>query len=151
MDKLAASFAGLVKSNNGFFKSEKQAKYLLSMASRYPNNVFCSVGQVHGNSFCLEYHCDDKGVLKVIKYLPRTSKTLLTWERLETGKVAVQTAKSIKYYKRKIKELESSIERRINEYGDYVEQGIQSLFISSNKIDTDLLAECKEELAKLLN
>lgn len=151
MDKLAMSFAGLVKSNNGLFKSEKQAKYLLAMASAYPNGVFCSIGQIHGNSFCLEYHCDNEGVLKVVKYLVKTSKSVVTWERSQEGKVTVQDAKSIKYYTRKIKELEKSIERRISEYNDYVEQGLCDLFFRSNKIDIDLLAECKEELAKLLN
>lgn len=54
------SLASLVKNNNGFFKSEKQATFLLSHCV---NGVYF----VEGNSrFCARsFECDSKGVLLV--------------------------------------------------------------------------------------
>lgn len=78
-NEIAASFASLVKSNNGLFKSEKQAAFLLS---RYQEeNTFHCAGNVYGNSYQVTYYCDAKGVVKVEKHLPVTGKTELLFDR----------------------------------------------------------------------
>lgn len=82
MSNFAASFASLVKFNNGFFKSEAQAKFLLSVCQE--ENTFITSGTVYRNSFTLFYTCDIQGVVKVEKYLPTTGKTVVTFERLTT-------------------------------------------------------------------
>ena len=90
MDNLAASFASLVKSNNGFFKSEKQAAFLLSVCQ--DAGTFYTGGQVYGNSYSLQYNCDDAGVVSVEKYLPKTGKIVITWSRLTSTEFAANQA-----------------------------------------------------------
>ena len=90
MNNLAASFASLVKSNNGLFKSEKQAAFLLSVCQ--DAGTFYTGGQVYGNSYSLEYNCDDSGVVSVKKYLPKTGKIVITWSRLTPAEFAANQA-----------------------------------------------------------
>ena len=90
MDNLAASFASLVKSNNGLFKSEKQAAFLLSVCQ--DAGTFYTGGQVYGNSYSLQYNCDDSGVVSVEKYLPKTGKIVITWSRLTPTEFAANQA-----------------------------------------------------------
>jgi len=80
MSNVAVSFAFLVKSNNGVFKSEAQAKFLLSQCQE--ENTFVCGGNVYNNSYTMFYICDIQGVVKVEKYLPKSGKTTTTWERL---------------------------------------------------------------------
>lgn len=80
MSNVAISFASLVKSNNGSFKSEAQATFLLDQCQEV--NVFTSTGSVYNSTFVLSYICDDKGVVKVEKFLPKTNRTEVTWVRL---------------------------------------------------------------------
>ena len=90
MDNLAASFASLVKSNNGLFKSEKQAAFLLSVCQ--DAGTFYTGGQVYGNSYSLQYNCDDFGVVSVEKYLSKTGKIVLVWSRLTHTEFAAKQA-----------------------------------------------------------
>jgi hypothetical protein len=93
MSNVAVSFASLVKSNNGMFKSEAQAKFLLSQCQE--ENTFVCGGNVYNNSFTIFYICDSLGVVKVEKYLPKSGKTTTTWERLTADQFqASQEAKA---------------------------------------------------------
>lgn len=96
MSNVAVSFASLVKSNNGMFKSEAQAKFLLSQCQE--ENTFFVGGQVYNNSYTLSYNCDSLGVVSVEKYLPKSGKTTTTWERLtvEQFQAKVANDKAIK-------------------------------------------------------
>jgi len=78
-NEIAVSFASLVKSNNGFFKSEKQSAFLLSKCQ--DTNTFVCGGSVYNNSFTMFYICDSLGVVKVEKYTPKSGKTVTTWGR----------------------------------------------------------------------
>ena len=78
-NEIAASFASLVKSNNGFFKSEKQAAFLLSKCQ--DGNTFVCGGHVYRNPFTLYYVCDASGVVRVEKYTSKTGKNVTTWTR----------------------------------------------------------------------
>ena len=141
---LSVSFANLVKTNNGFFKSEAQAKFLLSMCD---NGVYHTSGHVHGNSFVLFYTCDKKGVTKVQKQT--SGKGLVTqWERVEEGKVSVQNEKEIKRIKRLIKQTENKIASRLDAFksGAYPNE---DLFKMSNERDQASLVELNTMLAKL--
>lgn len=102
------SFASLVKTNNGKFKSEAQAKFLLSQCR---DGQFITSGHVHGNLYTLFYVCDNTGVVRVEKQT--NAKGLVTqWERREEGKVSVQDQKEIKRLKRLLKGIELSIKER---------------------------------------
>jgi hypothetical protein len=84
-DKIAMSFASLVKNNNGFFKSEKQARFLLSRCDE--DKIFVTGGHMYGNQYNIFYHCDDKGVTEVKKSAgAKVPKT--TWKRKSKGESA---------------------------------------------------------------
>lgn len=61
---IAVSFASLVKNNNGFFKSEKQAAFLLDQTH---SGTYMAFHKAFNSSSSTEYVCDDKGVLFVFK------------------------------------------------------------------------------------
>lgn len=107
MDTIAQSFANLVKTNNGFFKSAAQANFLLSQSSY----DYVSCGSVMGNSFNMHYACDDKGVTLVRKYT-KAKGFATTWERKVEGVVSLQDAKEIKHLTRLVKGVEKSIAGR---------------------------------------
>jgi hypothetical protein len=88
-DDIAMSLHSLMKTNNGLFKSEKQAKFILSQV---PDMELVTGGDMYGNTFTQFYKLDDKGVVSWIKYLPRTGKEVLQWERPVAGKKAIQDA-----------------------------------------------------------
>ena len=105
---VAQSFANLVKTNNGFFKSEAQAKFLLSQCV---NNQFATGGVVHRNSYTIFYVCDSTGVVRVEKQT--TAKGLVVqWERRVAGKMSLQDEKEIKRLRRLIKQTQASIDER---------------------------------------
>lgn len=110
MDTIAASFANLVKTNNGLFKSPMQAGFLLSKCT-VDNNTYVTSGSVHGSSFSMFYVCDDKGVVRVEKQT-RAKGLTTEWERRVEGKVSLQDEKEIKRIKRLIKQTEKSIADR---------------------------------------
>jgi hypothetical protein len=80
MSNIAVSFASLVKSNNGFFKSEAQAKFLLAQCQE--ENTFVTGGAVYRNSYTLFYICDATGVVRVEKHLATSGKVEITFNRL---------------------------------------------------------------------
>ena len=144
MDNTALSLASLVKTNNGLFKSEAQAKFLTSQCQ---GGSHIASGSVMGNSFMITYFCDSKGVTKVEKYTPKSGKTSIEWERVEQGKVSVQDEKEIKRLKRLIKATEKSIKERQDswdsgQYGNNVD-----LFSRAMAHDQEALAALNAKLA----
>lgn len=82
MSNVAISFASIVKSNNGFFKSEAQAKFLLAQCQE--ENTFVTGGSVYKNSYTLFYICDAQGVVRVEKHLATSGKVEITFNRLSS-------------------------------------------------------------------
>lgn len=154
MSSFDKSFASLVKTNNGLFKSEKQAKFLIdqcdSIDSKKERAVYHVLGNVHGNSFTLTYICDFKGVLKVEKHTPKTNKTVITWERPQDGKTTAQDAKEIKRIKREINKAKKSIKEREDNKQDYINRDMLDLFERSMNQDLDYLKSMKERLNKYI-
>lgn len=107
MSNLAVSFASLVKSNNGMFKSEAQAKFLLSQCQE--ENTFFVGGQVYNNSYTLSYNCDSLGVVSVEKYLPKSGKTTTTWERQPVEQLRAKQAEDAARREREINREAASI------------------------------------------
>lgn len=148
---ISLSFASLVKSNNGMFKSEAQAKFLLSQCQE--TNTFSSGGNVYGNSFTLSYVCDDKGIVSVEKYLPGKGKVQTTWMRHVEGTTnAVESAskaKEIKRLNKEIKSLEKRIQARKEAFqaGEYV--GMEELYNDSMGQDESSLVGYKAKLQSL--
>ena len=91
MSDFSTSFASLVKSNNGMFKSEKQAAFLLAQCDA---GTFVASG--HGwAGWQLHYRCDALGVVEVCKHTAATGRAIV-WQRVEAGRVAVQETKEHK-------------------------------------------------------
>ena len=100
MSDLSKSFANLVNFNNGMFKSVKQADFLLSNTI---SNIYTSCGNVYGNSFTIDYFCDETGVYKVEQHNFKTGKITLKWERKEDGKLTIQEKKHIALLEKDVK------------------------------------------------
>lgn len=117
MTNLAQSFASLVKTNNGMFKSPAQAAFLLSQCQA---SEYISSGSIMGSGFTVHYECDTLGVTAVIKYT-KTKGFVTQWTRVVEGQVSVQDAKEIKRLERLIKATKKTIDSRQASYdsGEY--------------------------------
>lgn len=116
------SVESLIATNNGFFKSQKQADFLISMLSKEDGNI--SVGSTYGNGFMITYLFDEKGITKKEQYNYKTSKTIVLWERVVEGKLSIQDEKLLKTLKRKLSKAEKSLKERIShrcEYSSYID------------------------------
>lgn len=140
--EISKSFASLVASNNGFFKSEVQASFLLSQCQ--DGNTYTTSGMVYNNSFTLMYHCDSQGVVSVEKYTNKTG-LVTTWERHVEGAVnateAAQQSKEVKRITRAIKGLKKQVEAMEASKADYEAQGMMELFNSAKAADLAAIAE----------
>lgn len=141
---IAKSFAYLVKSNNGAFKSEAQAKFLLSQ---------CNGEQKFVDSMpkdaVVTYHCDGAGVVSVERYSLNTGKTKKEWERKVAGKLTVQEDREIKRLLRMKKDTEESIAARNIAYakGDYKNDEI--LYVACNGHDRATLIQIDAKIKEI--
>jgi hypothetical protein len=108
MSEFGASFAGLVKSNGGLFKSEKQAHFLLS---RCDGETYIAGGHSGYAFYQLHYRCDALGVVEVSKYTAARGM-LVQWQRPVEGMVPVQDQKEVKRLTRMRKQLEKDLAER---------------------------------------
>lgn len=147
--ELARSFAGLVANNNGMFKSQSQANFLLGQCS---NLTYTVSGHFIKGGYVFQYTCDSQGITKVVKYT-KSKGFVLQWERVTTGKVPVQNLKEINRLKKIIVSIESTIQKRIlaNSQGVYIELGMPGLFESSQQSDLEQLREAKARLNALMS
>lgn len=146
MSQIAQSFASLVKSNNGLFKSEAQAKLLLSQCD---GNTFIVMDTIRGKSYTLFYMCDQRGVVRVQKQTVAKGLTT-TWERVISGQVAVQNKKEVARCQRQIKALEASIAERQSAWdrGEYPADAV-GIFNVSMERERSALLDWKQRLASL--
>jgi hypothetical protein len=149
MSDIAKSFASLVNNNNGLFKSEKQAAFLLSMCQE--GKTFICGGHVYKNPFIMLYHCNDKGVVKVEKHTPHTGKLITTWEPKQEGALSIKEKKLLKVWDRDIKALEKAIISRQASWdsGQY-DHSMIDLFNRSMKSDEGRLIDLIESKNKLI-
>ena len=105
--ELAKSIWGLVKYNNGFFKSEKQAQFLISEMILLDGHIgFADSGF---NSCPIFASWDERGITKIVKSAKKGG--IIMFERKKEGILTTIEINKIKIYERKIK----SIEKDINE------------------------------------
>lgn len=140
MSEIAKSFATLVKSNNGAFKSEKQASFLLSQCE---GNSYIACASLYGNSYDNTYICDNVGVVRVEHYTKATGVKIV-WERVEAGKTSVQESKEFKRINREIKRIEKSIAEREAAKSRY--DGKEWLYTESMAKDFEMLEAYKAKL-----
>ena len=145
MSDVAQSFANLVRTNNGAFKSPAQAAFLLSQCS---NGEFVATGTTYRSSYALFYTVDQQGVVRVQKQT--AAKGLDTiWERRVAGTVSVQDAKEIKRIRRMIKQTERVIADReaARAAGQFSND---ELYQWACERDTQALADLNEMLARFV-
>lgn len=100
MTDISISLASLVKSNNGVFKSQKQAQFLHSQAD---DGVVVVGGVCYGHTYFTEYHLDADGILKVVRLNKAGRKVM--WERAGSVEVPIQVTKELNRLKRMHKEV----------------------------------------------
>jgi hypothetical protein len=142
---LDISFASLVKSNNGLFKSDAQAKFLLSKCD---GKEYITGGSMYGNTFQLTYYCDNRGVTKVEKYT-KAAGPKIQWTRKEAGTLSVQDEKELKRLNRLLKQTEKSIADREASMKAGTYHADKSLYDDSMKRDNDSLKQIKQMIEKL--
>jgi len=123
---ISKSIFGLTKSNNGFFKSKKQAQFLISQMSSFDG----CIGHANSgyNSCPIFASWDEKGITKVVK--ATINGDVLMFERKVEGVLTELEFKQIKSYERKIKALEKEINERQKSYdnGSYNRTGDTSTY-----------------------
>lgn len=142
MNTIAQSFASLVLNNNGFFKSQAQADYLLSICD---GMVYTAGGNYHGSSWSKFYVCDSKGVVKVI-HNTLDKGDVVEWERVQEGVKTVQEIKEQKRINREIKAIEKQIRQSQEAWdrGEY--KGCEYLYHDAMKRNNDMLIKYKSML-----
>ena len=145
MSQIAQSFANIVKTNNGFFKSQAQRNLLLNQCT---GNEFVTTGTVGRNGYTLFYTCDLQGVTRVQKQTVAKG-LVLVWERVEAGQVSIQDAREIKRIQRLIKQTEQSMASReaSRAAGEYPSD---SLYAEAQGRDQQSLETLKQMLAQLV-
>ena len=144
MSEFGASFAGLVKSNGGLFKSEKQAQFLLS---RCDGDTYIAGGHSGYAFYQLQYRCDALGVVEVSKYTSARG-TLVVWQRPVAGMVPVQDQKEVKRLTRMRKQLEKDLAERhaLMSIGKWESK---SLYDEAQKRDLKSIEEIDDLLSRL--
>jgi hypothetical protein len=134
------TLAGLVKNNGGFFKTAKQADFILSnCALEDGTTTFSAHGSVYNNPYTIVYHLDSDGVVTVVKSTLKANKNKKVWERKVAGTISIQDQKQIKGLKRRIKEVELSIKNRENSKQTYIDRGMMNLYQTAMETDQKLL------------
>jgi len=141
------SLNGLVKNNNGMFKSESQKDFLLGQ--RNFGDSFITSKTVHGNTVKIIYSLDDKGVVKVEKHSDKKGTVKVEWERPVEGKIPVQQQKLIKQYQRRINAVKKSLTSRNEAYARGEYEGDEDLYNNVTDIDLDLLEGLRHKLKEL--
>lgn len=112
--EILKSIFGLAKSNNGFFKSEKQAAFLISQMSEFSG----CIGHANSgyNSCPIFASWDEKGITKIVK--SAKNGDVIMFERKQKGILTSLEIKEIKRLDRKIKALEKEVKERKKSFDD---------------------------------
>jgi len=106
MNNILTSIYSLTKTNNGMFKSEKQANFLISQFERCED---CIGFSPNGKPIFVEY--DAKGITKMYKLI--SNKTDIVFERVVEGSLNSIELKTLKWYKSKVKKIQKKLDEAI--------------------------------------
>lgn len=124
--EISKSIFGLAKSNNGFFKSEKQSKFLIAQMSEFGG----CIGHANSgyNSCPIFASWDEKGITKIVK--SAKNGDVIMFERKQEGILTSLEIKEIKRLERKIKTLENEVKERQDSFdnGSYNGSGDVSTY-----------------------
>lgn len=150
LDDLSKSIFGLTKNNNGFFKSEAQAKFLISQIKNYDGLIGYANSGHHSIPIFAEY--DEKGITKLVKYSNDKSlkdKNVVVFERKSENSLNALEVKELNKYKRSLKQLERELNDKITswESGNYNGSGDKSTY-DSDELIVDIYEYSKSKLEK---
>lgn len=113
MSSISISIFSLAKNNNGLFKSEKQANFILQILQDRQNYI--TAADSGYNSCPIFAYADKLGITKIVK----GNKAM--FERKVEGVISPLEAKKIKSKNRRIKKLEKQLAERLKafENGEY--------------------------------
>lgn len=136
-NELGKSIFGLTKNNNGFFKSEAQAKFLINQI----NNNQGLVGHASSgyNSIPIFAEYDEKGITKLVKRSNDKSlkdKNVIVFERKNDKGLNTLEIKELKTLKRNLKKLEIDLNDKVSswESGDYNGSGDKSTYDTNQRL-----------------
>ena len=141
-----ASFASLVRYNNGFFKSDRQATFLRSFLNA--DQKIEDLYETRTISQRITYTCDDRGIISVEKHnlaAPR-AKSRVTWERSEAGKVTAQDAVEIKRLQRLLCDFTERLDSRDVAYASGKYSSGEALYHAARETNLEDIAAVKEKL-----
>ena len=149
MNNIQATLENLIKTNNGFFKSEKQAKFLISELKKECGNIFTA--SVFENSVVLTYKFDESGITEKLNMSIKKQSEQVVWNRKIEGVLSVEDKKKMAALNREIKKLEKSINERDAAYiaGQY--KGYEALYNKANDEALSKLHAFKDQLQALEN
>lgn len=150
------SIFGLAKTNNGFFKSEKQAAFLISQLQGCDG--YLGAADSGYNSCPIFCTWDEKGITAILKHSQTNKgcKPIPMFERKIEGALTALELKQIKYCERKIKELQKSIINRdaafkAGEYNEYTEkdENGMTLYERGKKWDENMMQSYTATINKI--
>ena len=147
MNSIQATLENLIKTNNGFFKSEKQAKFLISELKKEYGNIFTA--SAYGNSVVLTYNFDDKGITEKLNTSLKKQSEVVVWNRKIEGVLSVEDKKKMAALKREIKKLEKSISERDAAFNIGQYKGFEDLYNKANEDALSKLQAFKDQLKDL--
>lgn len=134
--EITSTVLGLVKYNNGFFKSPQQASYLISQMNQLDGCIGHTSSGYHSCPLFAEW--DKQGIVRIIKHTNTKDgrRDVVTFERKEEGRLSSVEVKEITTLKRKLKKMEKDLDERKESFknGSYNGSGDVSTY-SSNMID----------------
>lgn len=150
INDLSKSIFGLTKYNNGLFKSEAQAKFLISQIERYEGLIGYARSGYNTIPIFAEY--DEKGITRLVKHSNNKSvkdKDVVIFERNVGNALNSLEIKELNTHKRKLKKLEKELNDRITswESGNYNGSGNKSTY-DTDKSTVERYEHFKNELEK---
>lgn len=130
--EITSTVLGLVKYNNGFFKSPQQASFLISQMNQLDGCIGHTSSGYHSCPLFAQW--DNRGITKIIKHSNTKDgrKEIITFERAEEGRLSSLQVKEIDTLKRKLKKMEKELnERKVSfENGSYNGSGDVNTYTS---------------------
>jgi hypothetical protein len=106
---IGQSVWSLVKSNNGKFKSDKQAAFLKSQLEKTDGVI--KGGEIYGHGFNFFVDWDDEGITKITQNNQKTGNKEVKWERKMEGTLRPQDEKMLKKLNKTLKTDEEELNR----------------------------------------
>jgi hypothetical protein len=155
-DSIRISILALAKNNNGYFKTEKQAKFLIQMLEE-SDKGYLGGGNLYGNSFSQWAEWDEKGIIKIYTHKNKSKDTVFFVRAVE-GELNELQIKKIKHFEKRIKALSKELDSNKSHFeaGTYCKEGFSAytdlvinLYIQSIERKKLAIYECQKLIAEV--